>query len=77
MTYHFKVGLDGRTITLPYQLVQQLGLTPGTDVVGEVEGASMRMTAAKKADPLTELRQVMRGYTMEQFLADRRRDGAG
>lgn len=47
------------------------------DTAGEIGDTLMQTTPSEKDDLLKQLRQIMRGYTMEQFLADRRRDCAG
>jgi AbrB family transcriptional regulator (stage V sporulation protein T) len=75
MTYQFRVGEDGRTIVLPDALVRELDLKPGEGLTGQVEGRTVHLTAASSDDPLLALRESMRGYTLDQFLADRRRDG--
>ena len=76
MTYYFKVGEDGRTMVLPVELAQELGLRPGEEITADVSGRTFRVTMADVSDdPLLALRQVMQGYTLDQFLADRRRDG--
>lgn len=79
MTYQFRVGEDGRTIVLPLELARALGLRPGGGLTGEVDGRTIHLTTPTAAeppdDPLISLRETMRGYTLDQFLADRRRDG--
>lgn len=74
MTYHFRLGEDGRTVVLPQELVSSLGLRPGTSLAAELEGASFRIAAEGESadDILARLRAGLRGYTLDQFLADRR-----
>lgn len=76
MTYQFRVGEDGRTIVLPLELARELDLQPGGDLMGELEGRTLHVTPkAALSEALASLRETMKGYTLDQFLADRRRDG--
>lgn len=77
MTYHFQIGDDGRTIILPSELAKELGLKPGGDAKGELDGGTLHLTAGmtEERDSLASLREALQGYTLDQFLADRRRDG--
>ena len=79
MTYHATIAPDG-TISLPPQLARELGLRPGTDLAIEIEGRSLRMTPradrpGREADEaLARLRHALKGYSVDQFLAERRAD---
>ena len=77
MTYHFRIGVDGRTMVLPIELAKELGLRPGGEIAAEVNGRTFRVIEDSSDDPLLALRQTMQGYTLDQFLTDRRRDGGG
>ncbi len=76
MTYQGQVGSDGESITVPPEVLRALGLEPGHAFAFDVAGSSITIrTGPSDGDALTRLREIMRGYTLDQFLADRKRDG--
>ncbi len=76
MTYQGQVGSDGESITVPAEVLRTLGLEPGHAFAFDVAGSSITIRPSPSdGDALTRLREIMRGYTLDQFLADRKRDG--
>lgn len=73
MTYHAKVIAGGK-IVIPADLRRELGIKDGDSVVIERmdDGVSLR-----REDPDTALQRVrdaFKGYSVDQFLRDRRAD---
>ena len=84
MTYQVQVGEDGRTVVLPPEIVQSLGLRPGSSLAAEIDGMSLRFTSIARKSSLTpesaslaRLREAMSGYTLDQFLREREREAEG
>jgi hypothetical protein len=71
MTYQVSVGEDGRLL-LSEELVREIGFAPGDVLAIEPEGGMLRLRRERATD---RLREVLRGYSVDEFLADRRADG--
>lgn len=73
MTYHARVDDEGKLEISPEALAS-IGLTPGDVVTIDQEGGGAGDQGRDLDGAVTRLRIAMRGYTVEQFLADRRAD---
>lgn len=74
MTYHAKVIAGGK-IVIPAELRRELGIKDGDSVVLEHE-ADGRLSL-RRDDPeaaLIRVREKMKGYSVDQFLRERRQD---
>lgn len=71
MTYQANFTDDGK-LHLPEALIAEMGLRPG-DIVS-VEARENAVLLAHDQS-LARLRTVLRGYSVDQFLAERGRDG--
>lgn len=75
MTYHVRLSEDGRSILLPAEVAGELGLRPGADLAIELQGRILKITAEQQVgEALARLREVFKGYSVDQFLAERRAD---
>jgi AbrB family transcriptional regulator (stage V sporulation protein T) len=74
MTYHAELSADG-SLPLPEELVRALGLVPGDRVSVDRSGSAIvvRRDEGRNA-AIGRLREVMKGYSVDQFLAERRAD---
>lgn len=74
MTYHAELSSDGM-LPLPEELVRAIGIKPGDRVSVGRSGSSIVVRADNGRDEaVTRLREAMKGYSVDQFLADRRAD---
>lgn len=73
MTYHARVDDEGKLEISPEALAS-IGLTPGDVVTIDQEGGRLVVEGQDLDGAVTRLRIAMRGYTVDQFLADRRAD---
>ena len=75
MTYHAKVIAGGK-IVIPADLRRDLGLKDGDSVVLErsADGGSVSFRREAPDEALLRLRGALSGYTVSQFLQDRRAD---
>ena len=73
MTYQGRLSSDGRSILVPAELAEELGLQPGEALSIEVAGRKATVTPEAR-DALTRLRRVLEGYSVDQFLAERNGD---
>lgn len=73
MTYHAKVIAGGK-IVIPADLRRELGIKDGDSVVMErgPDGINLRREDPDAA--LSSLREAFKGYSVDQFLRDRRAD---
>jgi len=73
MTYHAKV-ITGGKIVIPADLRRELGIKDGDSIVLE---ASLDGIMLRREDPdaaLLRLRRGLSGYSVDQFLRERRAD---
>ena len=73
MTYQARVTDDGR-LELPSEVLEQVGLSPGDILTIERSGRRIVIEHRDFKGALTRLREAMRGYDVDQFLADRQED---
>ena len=74
MTYHVRAG-DSGSFELPVELVRQIGARPGDLLSIEHDGSALVIRREEETgDPLSRLRTALRGYSVDQFLAERRAD---
>jgi AbrB family looped-hinge helix DNA binding protein len=78
MTYHARVT-DSGEVVLPAGLARALGLQPGDQLRIEQHGGQIVLET--EADAITAIQRVFRGslkqpFTVDEFIADRRRDAA-
>lgn len=73
MTYQAKITEDGK-LDLPAALIAEMGLRPG-DIVS-VNSQEKAMVLAHYGS-LTRLREALRDYSVDQFLAERQDDDRG
>ena len=73
MTYQTRIGRDGRLEATPDQLAAA-GFTPGDLVTIEQNGRRPMHAPGEAGAALLRLREALRGYTVEQFLAERQAD---
>ncbi len=72
MTYHAKVTAEG-TIVVPLEMLQAFGIKTGDSLL--VETTADAMVIRPDVDTaLGRLRAALRGYSVDQFLADRKAD---
>ena len=72
MTYHAKVTAEG-TIVVPLEMLQAFGIKTGDSLL--VETTKDAMVIRPDTDTaLGRLRAALRGYSVDQFLADRKAD---
>lgn len=75
MTYHARVAENGTMIQLPAELARELGLKPGDELTVEREGRNLLVRPGQANDAaLMRLREALRGYSVDQFLAERGSD---
>lgn len=75
MTYHARIAEDGR-LTLPDALAHALGLKPGDAVSIERRGDALLLVRDEPDAAIARLRSALKGYSVDQFLAERRADWA-
>lgn len=73
MTYHAKVIAGGK-IVIPANLRRELGIKDGDSVVLEREAEGITLRRDDPTAALARLRAGMQGYSVDQFLRDRRLD---
>ena len=74
MGYHARVLDDGQ-IVLPAELSRDIGFRLGDVFSVERDGESVVLKLEKSPDHARErLREVMRGYSVDQFIAERATD---
>ena len=74
MTYHAELSSDG-AVPLPEELARALGFRPGDKLSIGRSGQRVVVTRDEGRDAaVARLREAMKGYSVEQFLADRRTD---
>lgn len=75
MTHHAKV-IDGRTIELPAEVGASLGLEPGGTLVIEQDGDTLLIKPYRQVvrEVQDRLRERFKGYSVDQFLAERKQD---
>ncbi|MBW6527931.1 AbrB/MazE/SpoVT family DNA-binding domain-containing protein [Sphingomonas sp. RHCKR7] len=73
MTYHAKVIAGGK-IVIPADLRREFGIKDGDSVALESDGERIAMRRDDPAAALAQLREAMKGYTVDQFLRERRED---
>lgn len=71
MTYQAKITEDGK-LDLPPALVAEMGFRPGDIVSIDSQEKTMLL---KHYGSLVRLREALRGYTVDQFLAEREAEG--
>ena len=74
MTYHVEVQTDG-SVRVPEELVRNLGIGPGDTVsVNQSGGRIIVNRSDEQHAALTRLRTVLSGYSVDQFIAERKSD---
>lgn len=73
MTYHAKVIAGGK-IVIPADLRRELGIKDGDSVRLESEGGTITLSRDDPAAALQRLRTALKGYSVDQFLQERRAD---
>ncbi|TCP34042.1 AbrB/MazE/SpoVT family DNA-binding domain-containing protein [Sphingomonas sp. BK235] len=73
MTYHAKVIAGGK-IVIPADLRREFGIKDGDTVALESDGERIALRRDDSSAALAQLRQAMKGYTVDQFLRERRAD---
>lgn len=74
MTYHARVDENGQLV-LPDHLARDFGLKPGDVVSIEHSGDALLVTRDEAPfGPVMRLRSSMKGYSVDQFLMERRAD---
>ena len=74
MTYHARVT-DSGEVVLPADLAREIGLTPGGRFQVEHRGRALDVEVeGNRESALGRLRSAMKGYSVDQFLAERRAD---
>ncbi|WP_271299753.1 AbrB/MazE/SpoVT family DNA-binding domain-containing protein [Sphingomonas sp. CV7422] len=74
MTYHAQLAADG-SLPLPSELTRELGLAPGDRVSVDRTGSTLFVRREdERQDAIHRLREAMRDYSVDQFLAERRAD---
>ena len=73
MTYHAKVIAGGK-IVIPADLRRELGIKDGDSVILEQEAGGITLRRDDPEAALARLRDGMKGYSVTEFLRDRRQD---
>jgi len=73
MTYQARVTDDG-SLALPDELAREFGLRPGDVLSIERDGRALVLTREGETTPLSRLRDALKGYSVDQFLAERGAD---
>lgn len=74
MSYQARVTEDGR-LALSDDLAREIGLRPGEVLKVERAGKTLVMTReGGRGDAIGRLRETLSGYSVDQFLAERRDD---
>ena len=73
MTYHAKVIAGGK-IVIPAELRRELGIKDGDSIVLEREPDGISLRREDRDAALARLREGLKGYSVDQFLRERRAD---
>ncbi|MEH3160002.1 MAG: AbrB/MazE/SpoVT family DNA-binding domain-containing protein [Sphingomonas taxi] len=74
MTYHAELSADG-SLPLPEELVRALGLMPGDRVSVDRSGSGIVIRRDEgRTEALARIREALKDYSVDQFLAERRAD---
>jgi len=74
MTYHAHLSPDG-SVPLPEELVSALGLSPGDRIAVERSGGGIVLRRDDgRSEAVDRLRETLKDYSVDQFLAERRSD---
>ena len=73
MTYHAKVIAGGK-IVIPADLRREFGIKDGDSVSLEAGSGAITLRRDDPAAALQRLRTALSGYSVEQFLSERRAD---
>ena len=75
MTYHAKVIAGGK-IVIPAELRREFGIKDGDSIALErsSDGTSVSLRREEPDEALRRLRTAMNGYSVDQFLQERRAD---
>lgn len=73
MTYHAKVIAGGK-IVIPAELRREFGIKDGDSVVIERLDEGMRLRREDTDAALRDIRKAFTGYSVDQFLEERRAD---
>lgn len=76
MTYHAKVIAGGK-IVIPTDLRRELGISDGDSVILERDAGGLTLRRDDPDAALGRIRAKMKGYSVDQFLAERRADWGG
>jgi len=61
-------------MVLPDEVSRDLGLHPGDIVSIERDGEALMLTRHPASDALARLREAFKGYSVDQFIAERHED---
>jgi AbrB family looped-hinge helix DNA binding protein len=73
MTYHAKVIAGGK-IVIPADLRREMGIMDGDSVTLERNADGITLRRDDPAAALARIRDIMKGYSVDQFLRERRLD---
>ena len=74
MTFHVRAAENG-SFVLTRELLQQIGVHAGDLLSVELEGSVLVVRSQHQPDgPLERMRAALRGYSVDNFLAERRAD---
>ena len=73
MTYHAKVIAGGK-IVIPADLRRELGIKDGDSVVMELGLGGISLRREDPDAALMRVREAFKGYSVDQFLRERRAD---
>jgi AbrB family looped-hinge helix DNA binding protein len=73
MTYHAKVIAGGK-IVIPADLRREMGIMDGDSVTLERNADGITLRRDDPAAALARIRDSMKGYSVDQFLRERRLD---
>lgn len=73
MTYHAKVIAGGK-IVIPAELRRELGIKDGDSVVIDRLDEGVRLRREDTDAALRDIRKAFAGYSVDQFLEERRAD---
>ncbi|MES2755648.1 MAG: AbrB/MazE/SpoVT family DNA-binding domain-containing protein [Pseudomonadota bacterium] len=73
MTYYAKVIAGGK-IVIPADLRREFGIKDGDSVAVERSGDGLTIKRSNPDAALQRIREKMKGYSVDQFLAERRQD---
>jgi AbrB family looped-hinge helix DNA binding protein len=73
MTYHAKVIAGGKVV-IPAEIRRELGIKDGDSVVIERNAGGISLRREDRDAALMRLREGLKGYSVEQFLRERRED---